>query len=111
MGARSGGLGHHVKNGLPILSVIHVSLPADSLPIYGSGNALLGYVPLAAAQRMLDRGQAISRGTKRRVRALIAVHGNADLLPGQWHPNPKYSHNRENHENPQGVWAFRKLAR
>ena len=86
-------------------------LSASALPIYGSGDSLLGYVSPDAAQRMIAHGHAVARGTKRRVRALIAVHGNADLLPGQWHPNPKYSHNRENHENPQGVWAFRKLAR
>ena len=80
------------------------------LPIYGAGDSLLGYVSLAMAARMLADGRAVPRGTRRRVRALVAVRDNFELVPGSPPANRKYSHNRETHENPQGVWAFRKLA-
>jgi len=87
-----------------------VSSPRNLLPIYGSGNDLLGYVSATAAQRMLDAGHVIGRGTKQRIRALIAVHDNIDLLPARRPPtNQKYSHNRETEENPPGVWTLRKL--
>lgn len=87
-----------------------MSSPRNLLPIYGSGNDLLGYVSATAAQRMLDAGHVIGRGTKQRIRALIAVHDNIDLLPARRPPtNQKYSHNRETEENPPGVWTLRKL--
>ncbi len=87
-----------------------MSSPRNLLPIYGAGNDLLGYVSVTAAQRMLDAGHVIGRGTKQRIRALIAVHDNIDLLPAKRPPtNQKYSHNRETEENPHGVWTFRKL--
>lgn len=85
---------------------------ASVLPIYGPGSALLGYVSLDAAQRMLDHGQAVPLGTKRRVRALAATRDNYELLAGDKLPtNCKYSHKRETPLNPKGVWAFRKLAK
>jgi hypothetical protein len=89
-----------------------VSSPSNLLPVYGAGNDLLGYVSATAAQRMLDAGHVIGRGTKQRIRALIAVHDNIDLLPADRPPtNQKYSHNRETEENPPGVWTFRKLTK
>jgi hypothetical protein len=80
------------------------------LPVLGSGDTILGYVSVTAAQRMLAAGHAIGRGTRHRVRALIAVHDNIDLLPSDRPPtNQKYSHKRETAENPKGVWTLRKL--
>ena len=80
------------------------------LPIYGTGDDLLGYVSASAAKRMLDEGSVLGRGTKHRIRALIAVHGNLDLLPAGRPPtNQKYSHNRETKDNPPGVWTFKRL--
>jgi len=59
---------------------------------------------------MLANGHAIGRGTKHRIRALIAVHDNIDLLPATRPPtNQKYSHNRKTPDNPRGVWTFRKI--
>lgn len=87
-----------------------MSNSADALPIYGPGNALLGYVSLPSAERMLMRGHAVSRGTKRRVRALVVVRDNFDLIPSDSFPaGQRYSHQRETRDNPKGVWAFRKL--
>ena len=84
--------------------------PANLLPIYGSGDALLGYVSVTAAQRMLDAGHVVPRGTKHRIRALIAVHDNIDLIPSERPPtNHKYSHNHETRDNPQGVWTLKRL--
>ena len=84
--------------------------PASLLPIYGSGDTLLGYVSVPAAQRMLTAGHVIPRGTKHRIRALIAVHDNIDLLPSDRPPtNQKHSHNHETRDNPKGVWTFKRL--
>jgi hypothetical protein len=61
---------------------------------------------------MLAAGSAVTRGTKRRIRALIATSGNFELLASERPPtNQKYSHNRETSDNPQGVWTFKKIAR
>jgi len=80
------------------------------LPVYGSGDDLLGYVSVPTAQRMLANGHAIGRGTRQRIRALIAVHDNLDLLPAGRPPtNQKYSHCRETADNPPGVWTFKRL--
>lgn len=87
-----------------------MSSPRSLLPVLGSGDIVLGYVSPAAAQRMLDEGHVLPRGTRHRVRALIAVHGNIDLLPATHLPlNQRYSHNRETVDNPPGVWTFKKL--
>ena len=85
--------------------------PASLLPIYGSHDSLLGYVSVPAALRMLDAGHAIGRGTKHRIRALIAVHDNPDLLPGNGRMprNQKYSYTAETSDNPKGVWTFKRL--
>lgn len=84
--------------------------PANLLPVYAAGDALLGYVTPTAAQRMLTEGHVIARGTRRSIRALIRVHDNVDLLVSDRPPtNQKYSHNRETPENPKGVWTFRKI--
>lgn len=78
--------------------------------MFASGDMLMGYVSIAAANRMLAAGHVIGRGSKQRIRALIAVHDNIDLLCAAHPPtNQHYSHNRETGENPPGVWTFRKL--
>jgi hypothetical protein len=88
-----------------------VPSPQNLLPVLGSGDTLLGYVSAAAAQRMLAAGHVIGRGTRNRIRALIAVHDNIDLIPADRPPtNQKYSHNRETVDNPKGVWTLRKLS-
>lgn len=85
--------------------------PSNFLPVYGSSDALLGYVTPAAAQRMLAAGQVVARGTRRTVRALVRVRDNFELLASDRPPTgQRYSHNRETRENPHGVWTFRKLA-
>ena len=84
--------------------------PSNLLPVFGSGDTLIGYVSAVAAQRMLAAGHVIGRGTRHRIRALIAVHDNIDLLPSPHPPtNQKYSHKRETRDNPQGVWTLKKL--
>jgi hypothetical protein len=84
--------------------------PNQLLPVYGAGCNLLGYVSVAAAQRMLAAGHVIGRGTRNRIRALIAVHDNIDLIPAKRAPtNQKYSHNHETRDNPPGVWTLKKL--
>lgn len=86
--------------------------PANLLPVYAAGDALLGYVTPAAAQRMLDAGRAIGRGTKHTVRALIAVHDNIDLVEPEkpCRLNDRYSFKGETDDNPKGVWTFKKLS-
>jgi hypothetical protein len=87
-----------------------MSSPNHLLPVLGTGRVLLGYVSVAAAQRMLAAGHVIGRGTRNRIRALIAVHDNIDLIPSDRPPtNQKYSHNHETRDNPPGVWTFKKL--
>ena len=84
--------------------------PANVLPVYGPTDSLLGYISPAAAQRMLDEGHVVPRGTRQRIRALIATHDNVDLIPSDHPPTgQRYSHNRETRDNPQGVWTFRKI--
>ena len=86
--------------------------PANVLPVYGPTDSLLGYVSPAAAQRMLEEGHVVTRGTRQRIRALIATHDNVDLIPSDRPPiGQRYSHNRETRDNPQGVWTFKKLKR
>ena len=111
MGSRLRGLGHHVKHRTPnSFRYSPVPAPSNLLPIYGSGRELLGYVSPAAAQRMLDLGHVLPYGTKHRIRGLVAVHDNLDLLPpGPLPAGTRYSHKRETRDNPQGVWTFRKL--
>ena len=77
----------------------------------GAGDQLLGYVTATAAQRMLDTGHAVGRGTKNRIRVLIATHGNIDLylLPGRPPTGQHYSHKHETSDNPRGVWTLKKL--
>ena len=88
----------------------HVSSPRNLLPVLGSGDMVLGYVSVAAAQRMLSAGSVVGRGTRHRIRALIATHDNIDLLPASKPPsNQRYSHNHETVDNPPGVWTFKKL--
>jgi len=87
-----------------------VPAPTNLLPVYGSGSDLLGYVSIPAANRMLAAGHVIGRGTRKSIRALIAVHDNLDLLPADHPPfNQKYSHCRETEDNPPGVWTFKRL--
>ena len=84
--------------------------PLNLLPVYGVGNALLGHISIPAAQRMLAAGSVVPRGTKHRIRALVATHENFELLISERPPvNQKYSHNRETDDNPQGVWTFRRV--
>lgn len=84
--------------------------PSNLLPVYASDDSLRGYVNIPTAQRMLAEGSVVGRGTTRRIRALIAVHDNVDLLVGERMPaGQRYSHNRETRDNPKGVWTFRKL--
>ena len=86
--------------------------PLNLLPVYGVGDTLLGRVSFSAAQRMLAAGSVVPRGTKHRIRALIATHENFELLASERPPtNQKYSHCRETADNPKGVWTFKKLAR
>jgi hypothetical protein len=86
--------------------------PLNLLPVYGVGDTFLGHVSCSAAQRMLAAGSVVPRGTKHRIRALIATHENFELLASERPPtNQKYSHNRETRDNPQGVWTFKKIAR
>lgn len=92
------------------LKSFSVPSPSNLLPVYGSSDSLLGYVSPAAAQRMLDAGHVVARGTRRTIRALIRVHDNFELIPADRLPtNQKYSHNRETSENPHGVWTFKRL--
>jgi hypothetical protein len=81
------------------------------LPIYGWGRALLGYVSVSAAQRMLRDGSVLPRGTKQCIRGLIAIQDNLDLMPAErtWR-NQHDSHTGESKDNPKGVWTFRKLS-
>ena len=84
--------------------------PRNLLPVIGRRDELLGYVTVSAAQRMLAAGHAVGRGTKTRIRALIAVHDNIDLLPSERPPTGQhYSHNHETRDNPRGVWCLKKL--
>jgi hypothetical protein len=102
--------GRHVKKWTPNLSDIPLPAPKNLLPVLGSGHTLLGYVSVPAAQRMLAAGHVIGEGTRRRIRALIAVHNNLDLLPAGRPPvGQRYSHNRETPDNPLGVWTFKKM--
>lgn len=84
--------------------------PLNLLPVYGVGNALLGHVSCSAAQRLLVAGSVVPRGTKHRIRALIATRENFELLASDRPPtNQKFSHNRETADNPQGVWTFKRI--
>lgn len=99
-----------LKNELLDLFCIIMPGPANLLPVYGADDSLRGYVSISTAQRLLDKGHAVPRGTRHRVRALIIVFDNVDLLISDRPPiGQRFSHNRETAENPQGVWTFRKL--
>jgi hypothetical protein len=87
-----------------------VPSPNNLLPVYGSGHELLQYATIAVAQRLIAAGLVIAEGTKNRIRALIAVPGNVDLLRANGpYKNHHDSHDHETEENPKGVWTFRKL--
>jgi len=77
----------------------------------GAGDQLLGYVSPSAAQRMLDAGHAVGRGTKNRIRVLISTRDNIDLylLPGRLHRGWRFTYNYETRDNPRGVWCLKKL--
>ena len=99
-----------LKTDSQLLPYPPVPAPLNLLPVYGVGNTLLGHVSCSAAQRLLNAGSVVPRGTKRRIRALIATHDNFELLASDRPPsNQKYSHNRETRDNPQGVWTFKRL--
>lgn len=86
--------------------------PSNHLPVFGIDNELLYYVPAGRAQSLIDAGKVSPRGSKHRVRAVVATCGKADSdlrllrldrLPPGTHDTYKY----ENDENPRGVWSFK----
>jgi len=69
------------------------------------------YAPIATVPRLIESGRVRPVGTKRRMRALVALCDSEELLcasrpPSGW----KCSHNRETNENPRGVWTFRRMS-
>ena len=111
MGSRFVGSDTTFKNELPTLCCILMPAPRNFLPVYDCRDNFFGYVSPGAAQRMLDEGHAVGRGSKCRIRALIATHDNVDLIPGDHPPaGQRYSHCRETRDNVKGVWTFRKIA-
>ena len=83
--------------------------PANVLPVYSADNEILYNAPLATVPRLIDRGLVSTRGTKNRVRALIARCGIEELRAARPPVGHKFSHKHETDQNPAGVWTFYKL--
>jgi len=86
-----------------------MSFSKDSLPVYTADRELLYYAPIASVAHLIESGRARPVGTRRRMRALIAVSGTDELLRAVRPPTgQRYSHKHETNDNPQGVWTFSK---
>ncbi|PWT75417.1 MAG: hypothetical protein C5B60_05385 [Chloroflexi bacterium] len=86
-----------------------MSFSKDSLPVYTADRELLYYAPLASVAHLIENGKVRPVGTRRRMRALIAICGKHELLRAAHIPTgQRYSHNHETDDNPQGVWTFSK---
>ena len=84
--------------------------PVNYLPVYGPGRELLYNAPLSSIPRLLDSGRVRALGTKRQIRALVAVGDSASTLRQMRPPTgQRYSHDHETPDNPPGVWTFRRL--
>jgi hypothetical protein len=86
--------------------------PSNCLPVYSPDHELLYHAPIGSVPRLLESGRVRPVGTKHRVRALIAVCGDATAWLRLSRPptgRPE-SHNRETEDNPRGVWTFRKVS-
>ena len=83
--------------------------PNNRLPVYGQNHDLLYEAPIASVPRLIESGRVKALGTRRRVRALVAVCGAAELLALE---KPKagtyFSNTHETDSNPKGVWTFRR---
>jgi len=83
-----------------------MSYVKDRLPVYDRTGELLYYASLEAASRLIESGRALGRGTRNRVRSLVAVRATEESLRSAKPPvGARYSHNRETSENPAGVWT------
>jgi len=86
-----------------------MSFSKDSLPVYTADRELLYYAPIASIPHLIETGRARPVGTRRRMRALIAVCGPDEMLALiRPYVGQRYSHNHETGDNPQGVWTFSK---
>ena len=83
-----------------------MSFSKDSLPVYAADDELLYYASFAAAERLLESGRVTGRGTRHRIRALVAVCGSEELLRAARVPTgQRFSNNNESDDNPRGVWT------
>ena len=80
--------------------------PGNFLPVYSADNEFLYNAPLGSVPRLIDNGLVSTRGTKNRVRALIARCGIEELRACRPHTGERFSDKRETPDNPRGVWHF-----
>lgn len=78
----------------------------DSLPVYGPGHELLYNAPLSTVPRLIKSGRVREVGSRRRVRALVAICGIEELRMARPHTGERFSDKRETPDNPRGVWHF-----
>ena len=101
--------GCHVKYQTPSVPPLPFVLPSKcSLPIKDDSGVVLSYARVEDVPRLIERGFVRPVGTKNRIRALISVRH--EILPFRTLFPPtgqKYSHCRENEDNPRGVWTFK----
>lgn len=77
--------------------------------MYGPKNELLQTVSLDRARELLDSGQVIAFGTRKRIHQLFAPRGSEEFLRATRPPRGKPDTLRyETDDNPRGVWSFRK---
>ena len=85
-----------------------MSFSKDSLPLYAANGELHHYASFTEAERLISAGRVECRGTRGRVRSLVALSDSEEWL---CLPRPqagqRYSHNHETETNPRGVWTHK----
>lgn len=71
---------------------------------------ILYYTTEDNAEWLLQKGLVRAVGTKNRIRALVALPRQTEMLR-QLKPRigERYSYDRETGDNPRGVWTFKNL--
>ena len=85
-----------------------MSFSKDSLPLYAATGELHHYASFAEAERLISSGRVECRGTRGRVRSLVARSDSEEWLRAVCPPlGQRLSHNRETPQNPRGVWTHK----
>lgn len=80
---------------------------SNTLPVLGSDNQLLYNATIATIARLIKTRRVRPVGTKRRMRAVVALCGDDELLAlAKPKAGTYFSHKGESETNPPGVWTF-----